>query len=354
MVTSKPIRDLSILLLMVVLIGGCNPSNTVRLQTPAYLTATSLPKPTNTVSFEVTLQTSSVVGQIPPKSTPTPTEKPTLPTMTVVPTLDLLGAKNLIQGFLTNNGDCRLPCLWGITPGVTALNTLEKFLMPIGEISASKKFDIHRSSHENSGGISATLWQNDIRIPVSFAYYKKNDAIHHLTLNAEASREEGEGLGQTSISVYGENYFDKMLETYLLDKILANYGIPTSVFIAPFPEEPRYPSDAKIPFSIVLYYQDQNFFIEYIVPKEKVGENIVGCPSKVGSISVIVWPPDQIYSLKGIASYNSGQGMHSSNYDYFKPIEEATQMSLDDFYQKFKDPKNTTCIETPTDLWIRQ
>ena len=144
-----------------------------------------------------------------------------------------------------------------------------------------------------------------------------------------------------------------MLDLYLLEKILANYGKPTSVFIAPFPDDPRYPVDAKIPFSIVLYYQDQSIFIEYIVPKEKVGDNIAGCPFKVGFISIVVWPFNQFYSLKGVASYNSGLGMHSSNFDYFKPIEEATQMSLVDFYNIFRDPLTTTCIETNGNIWAK-
>ena len=193
MVTSKLTRDLPILLLIVVLMGRCIPSSSVGFQTPTYLTATSSPKPT-TVPLKETLQPSREVIQITPRITSTPTLKYIAPTMTLWPTVNLYGAKNLVQGFLTNNGDCRLPCLWGITPGVTDLNTLINALMPIGEISMSKYFYIHRDSFEDSGGITAIFWQNNIRIPVSFSYYEKNDAIHHLTLNAEAAREEGEGL----------------------------------------------------------------------------------------------------------------------------------------------------------------
>jgi hypothetical protein len=35
----------------------------------------------------------------------------------------------------------------------------------------------------------------------------------------------------------------------------------------------------------------------------------------------------------------------------FRPLEEATGMSVEQFYQSFVQPNNNRCLETPADLW---
>jgi hypothetical protein len=47
----------------------------------------------------------------------------------------------------------------------------------------------------------------------------------------------------------------------------------------------------------------------------------------------------------------SGRGINGLNFDYFKPVGEVTTMSMDDFYETFKDPGNNTCLETPIKYW---
>jgi len=43
--------------------------------------------------------------------------------------------------------------------------------------------------------------------------------------------------------------------------------------------------------------------------------------------------------------------------DYYKwdkpimPLEEATGMTVETFYETYRDPANDPCIETPRDLW---
>jgi hypothetical protein len=35
----------------------------------------------------------------------------------------------------------------------------------------------------------------------------------------------------------------------------------------------------------------------------------------------------------------------------YRSLEEATEMSIEQFYQIFVQPDNQTCLETPADLW---
>jgi hypothetical protein len=117
--------------------------------------------------------------------------------------------------------------------------------------------------------------------------------------------------------------------------------------IAPFPDDLPYIGD----FSLVLYYPDQGFFIQYIFPKDENSGNYIGCPSKSAYIDVITWSPQEEYEISEIAKDISGSGINELNYDYFKPVSEVTTMSLDDFYQKFKNPDDTACLETPITYW---
>ncbi len=33
------------------------------------------------------------------------------------------------------------------------------------------------------------------------------------------------------------------------------------------------------------------------------------------------------------------------------PLAQATEMDIETFYQTFKNPNNTECLETPAELW---
>ncbi len=245
-----------------------------------------------------------------------------------------------------------MPCLWGMTPGISNAESLNAFLSHFVETSVANEIYIHSHSREQSGSFTSILWNDKIRIPSVLSYYKDKDGlIDHLTLSAQAGQEEGEGVNQSIKAVYGEPFFYQTLDYYLLPNILSEYGRPSDILIAPFPDDPDYPSDAKIPFSIVLFYQDKGIFAEYILPKGKNGENLVGCPTKAGYLTVIVWPPNQHLSIETVASMNTGLGINKLNVDYFKTIENATSMTVEDFYQTFKSPESTACIETPKNIW---
>jgi hypothetical protein len=48
----------------------------------------------------------------------------------------------------------------------------------------------------------------------------------------------------------------------------------------------------------------------------------------------------------------AGVGIGENSTDYFKPIEEATSMTVSKFLQTFKVTDNEICLETPIDLWL--
>jgi hypothetical protein len=60
--------------------------------------------------------------------------------------------------------------------------------------------------------------------------------------------------------------------------------------------------------------------------------------------------PEQYTNLEDVPSIGSYtyaademSGLHS--------LEDATGMSIEQFYQTFSQPDNQTCLQTPADLW---
>ncbi len=70
-------------------------------------------------------------------------------------------------------------------------------------------------------------------------------------------------------------------------------------------------------------------------------------------------PPQMRNNLAG---WTSAAALHPTYYeqlaltdwkrriDYYKPIEEVTSISLDDFYQAYRQPTEI-CLQTPANLW---
>jgi hypothetical protein len=77
-------------------------------QTPYSATATPPPSPTPTATTEM------------PTLTPTRKEVTPAPTQTSTPTLSAGETKSLILELLRDNGSCRLPCFWGLSPTASA------------------------------------------------------------------------------------------------------------------------------------------------------------------------------------------------------------------------------------------
>jgi hypothetical protein len=146
--------------------------------------------------------------------------------------------------------------------------------------------------------------------------------------------------------VYGNPHFNRELHTYLLPSILSAYGPPARIVMTVWPDDPAYPQTTWHPFSLALVYPEQGIYVEYVMPRERLGEHYLGCPDK-SKVSLAVWDPSSKLSLEEIVA-RAGLEISLS---YGKPLEEVTSRTLDEFYEIFKDSGNTSCIETRVDLW---
>jgi hypothetical protein len=241
---------------------------------------------------------------------------------------------------LKDNGGCKLPCLWGIYPGKSPLIEVDRLFSLFGSYNTeeiqvgSDSFHIFYSN----------LFEN--RKIYSFRIYCENNRniINSISFFANSYTADHEK------ELFTDAQFINRIKYYSISNILTAYGVPEKVLIGAWKEDPITKASYD-PFSVVLDYSAQGFFVEYISPVFFSGETWEGCPQEA-SISLVTWDKENVPSLEKRLDGAGGLGINSLNYDYFKEVQNITDISLEEFYQIFKNPDNTECLKTPGSIWF--
>ncbi|RPI27560.1 MAG: hypothetical protein EHM70_17710 [Chloroflexota bacterium] len=321
---------ISLCLVMIILAVGCRTGITdtpVLTQTPTAVTNMPLPITENTPVS--TIQATPV--------TPTPQQPTVTPTPTQIPILPVEAAQNRVVELLADNGDCRLPCLWGITPGLNNNQFAEEILVPLSSISDFVAFT------PDVGNITFDIPIGEMRIHINVDFLITIDVITRLSFQARALEYFKNEQDFGSRSVFNSDAFGEHLHLFMLPQILNEYGVPESVYVFTFPEEPpaRYGSET---FQITLLYPDQGILVEYTTQLRVEGENVLGCFSNAHVEMELTPIGDRDLFFEHIVP--SWQGV----IDHDKPLEEATSMTLEEFYETFRQHSDQ-CLETPSEIW---
>jgi hypothetical protein len=301
--------------------------------------------------------TSSPVASVLPDSSASLTET-LAPTLTLVPTgtqtqlltpiavpsLSVEDARKRLLGLLATNGDCRLPCLWGITPGKSDYQKARNILMPLSSVAETAHF----ASTSPVDDVSPLYVEGDLHLNTRVAYlYDSNGIVSRLTFRAfeEKVTTDSNGNWISKTPIYDSPTFKKRVEYYSLSHLLSEQGIPASVMIST--ESPSQTYTGIIGVDIVLLYPDQGIWAKYTTSMDEsiVGSSIRSCPANA-HIELNLYPPGDSDSFTSLLE-ETEWGVTKNGY---KPLEEATSMSVEEFYQIFRNPTDK-CIETPTNLW---
>jgi len=293
----------------------------------------------------------STITRVP--STPTILYRTSTPTLSVnasQPTLSADEAKSLVFDLLKNNGSCELPCLWGLTSGKTDSQALNKFMSQFGKL-ATPDIYVKVSDYGKVGGFFLDYRKDNVHINTDFSYYENEERnrINLLSLHGYTMQERGKDLDWLSMDIsplYGNASFNQTFAYYLLPQILSNYGPPSQVWLKPYLDDPQRSDITWWPFILVLFYPQQGIYVEYVMPRNSTGEYFEGCPTH-SEVYLAVWNPQDDIPLSQIAE----KGGFGFDAEYSKSVEKATSMTLDQFYQTFKNPGNTACLETPQGIW---
>jgi hypothetical protein len=270
-----------------------------------------------------------------PSETPVPTQTGT-PTSTPLPTLLPGEAKALIYELLQTNGGCELPCWWGLIPSETSFETTRSFLDTFRIISIANFY------LEKGGYIHWKIPENNLLININANItYNRNevDTLEWLNVGTWLERSTDQGFE----IVYGDPLYKKVFQAYTLQSILATYGNPSEVLV--------YGNLGRQNIlQLLLYYPELGFIAMFTTPLESEGDLLLGCMFEANT-ALYLWSPEYRYTWSEAVSITTGGGEDEWLKVPFLRLDEATSMSLDEFYTTFSDPNNTSCIETPASIW---
>lgn len=270
------------------------------------------------------------------------TEPPPL-TPTVIPTLSPINASERMLDLLSNNGNCTLPCVWGITPGQSNYLEARNILIPLSGIAETAYFDYTPYPTDD---VSPLYVEGDMRLNTRMAYwYGDNNIVNFMAFRIIEERviTDSNGNWVSKQPIFDSEAFPNRIQYYSLTHVLSEQGIPVSVLIY-IPRVEGQPPVAGL-MEVVLLYPEQGIWVKYTMHMYIDGNIIRGCPANAHIEMVLMPPgsPDNFYNILDKTDWHQTKGG-------FKPIEDATSMSIDEFFQTFRI-SSQKCIETPTNLW---
>lgn len=345
------------LMLIVILSSGCGKSNSLQETSSSEASPTSLVSkvsPTSTSKRIIISATPTPIARV--TSSPSPDgdlerpghslNKPETPTRmpTTIPTLPVENARLRFLDLLATNGACRLPCLWGITPGKSTYQEARALLEPLSSISDFTDFGPGPSA------IDPYYTEDDLIIytTIRFLTRSDDDIVNHVAFNGRAQKEMSGEHGERGVEdVFNSAFFGERLRLYMLPQILSEYGRPDSVLLLTLAKVPPSNREPGVNFNILLLYSDQGILVHYTTEMSVVSENVVGCPANA-HVELELYPSGNGDSFFDLLTPTGWPAIIKNNY---RPIEKATSMTLEEFYQTFRQPTDE-CLETPSYLWL--
>lgn len=296
------------------------------------------------VCFGCSKQKTNEIIMVQPTMEPSLTSKPTntaQPTFTIIPTRDLststitpintmrptpkltltLHPEDImatLDAFSSDVSNCRLPCWFGIIPGKTDFDEAFRILASLGK---------HKWVYYPGDFPSANI---------------DEDFETHTFITPSKKKYEGRAELTHYVSIVNDLVAKIETEAFLsLPQALEELGMPTNIWVRlniSLGEDGPPP----FPFGIGLYYEEENIGIEYfVINGTPVGEKIQAC---ISDTAVILIGTNEIPITYD--SFNLING-----YETQPTLKEALGLSIETFYENYKDAKTDICFQTPYDIW---
>ena len=293
------------------------------------------------VPSSTAMPTSQVSSNSPlPVATATPIISPIL---TMVPTLPVEEARKQLLDLLSNNGDCNMPCLWGIVPGKSTYPEAQAILAPLGSLSDLTGFI------PEGGVVSPKYIEDDLilatNIDFNIEILSDNQIVSRVGLRARELKKiitTDSGLGFDPI--FDSNVYGERVSFYMLHSVLTNHGLPESVMLGTVASIP--PREPPGGFHILLLYPNQGIMINYTTQMHKTGLYVGGCPANA-HVEMELCPSGNADVFFASLEKTDDWAVRKN---WYKSLEETTSMSVEEFYETFREPTDK-CIETLASLW---
>jgi hypothetical protein len=315
---------------LVVLAAACSapqPFTPTAIQTQATFPPTPPPTsrpPTATSSFTPS-----------PKPTRTTAFTPTISPPTPSPTPDILqtAMENppSITELLKTNLGCKLPCWWGIMPGKTTWAETKQFLIRLGgRIGSSPQSD--GTIYHGTGGFDFAKNQYTAVFNI-FGFSEKNNIVEDIYIrgNGDASPVD----------------FQTAWERYSPHQVMADYGAPSRVWM--YTDSMDYGD--RTGYSLWLAYDSLGFLIRYEGFVQQRDQPIYRiCPRfdhgmDIQEMVIVLQSPDNPRPLEEM------DPLYPHSVQYIHTLEDATGLTVEEFYKLFTQDKKPACFNTPKNIW---
>ena len=257
------------------------------------------------------------------------TATPITPVPTWLPREQEAYLLNLIE---TNN-NCRLPCLFGMQPGI--------------------------STWEEIRSVEAPLYFREAYIPDSqgFLYFHShvNDKFPHLEIAFSGSRRLIEHITAAEyIFLPGDPLYSpamaKAAQAYFLLNILTQYGTPSRILLK---AQGQFEPDSGNQAELLLFYDHLGFAIHYfylnVVTQDQGNPILHTCPrdDHLESFRLDLQAQDDRTPLAKMAATPIGGSFFP--YSLLQPLEDITTLSIEDFYHRFTSSRTKDCFDVRPD-----
>lgn len=314
MKNSGILRQSGKLLLLLLWLVACTP------RTPAIGT------PTDHLPLHTPTSFPSQVNS--PTQTPVPTKSSTPSPLPTLPHEQIIG--NVVELLKTNAG-CQLPCVWGITPGITSWVEAEQQLQKAGLMPASDRQGASLIHYDSLVIPSVTVAEGMF---TKIEFIERNGVVTAIHLD---------GFGY-----YSPLEFKNIWDYYAPERIIPNLGSPTRVWIKAVASAAE-GNPTSFPYELWLFYDKTGLLIRYFGTVE-ANAIYQFCPtfSDSGNIGDAI----DIYGVSPTGD-KSPEDLTELDAMPYPPrnLEEITNITIEELYLLYLQKDKPICFETPQDIW---
>ena len=301
---------------MLLLIVGCTSTAPIADSPSSVPTRTMLP----------TLTVTSTI-------TPTLTAIPTLVEATPVNTMTTEERKNFLTQFLSESGDCRLPCWWDITPG-QSWEDAEKVIHKLGGNLVAEFLGYDPKTTVYGTSIIDGIPTNDVSIE------EKDELIYAWHINSTNSQDP--------------EIVRRIWKNYSAQKIVIAYGMPERILLWAHPATNSLQYGL---YSLWLFYDKLGFSMLYEarIPKYFFGAPFFRICSETDpllNIEINTQSPDNSLALDRFdrTLEEVRLGTDIGRVLVIHSLQEATGLDDTEIHNTFMQNEGA-CFAIPSDIW---
>jgi hypothetical protein len=228
---------------------------------------------------------------------------------------------NIVQ-LLETNGGCELPCWWGITPGITTWEEVNHLWNNAGITPFKQDTQWY--------GISDSYFSSKSVLSSSFMFDVSGGIIEYIIVEANGGFDPK------------DSDFHEMWASLAPEKILPLLGVPSRVEIYSA-YGPGEGANTYTFHDLYIFYDERGALFVYRV-KDDLNSIYKICPTfsddgnTENTIKIILKSSDDSAPIEKLDDRYQSTKIHS--------LEEATKMTLEEFYKLFTEGKKLICFDT--------